>query len=109
MIIEISALKFQAILGILDVERITPQNIVVDVRIEYTYEKDTFINYAHVATRIETIMKTEKFELIETAILFLQNTLHLNFPTIKTLYLRIAKPDILDSCTVSVSDSISFL
>ena len=47
------------------------------------------------------IMKQEKFELIEDAIIYLDRALRNEFK-IKKLKLKITKPDILKNCTVSV-------
>jgi len=107
MTIEITALEFQTIIGILDFERSTPQRVRVDCHIDYDYV-DTFINYALVAEQIETIMKEEKFELIEEALLRLKTSLKEHFPLIKRLFLKISKPDILDNCEVSLSETTNY-
>ena len=39
MTIHIEDLKFQCIIGILDFERVTPQDIIINMSIEYLYEK----------------------------------------------------------------------
>lgn len=39
MTIHIEDLRFQAIIGILDFERTTPQDVVVDLTIKYKYKK----------------------------------------------------------------------
>ena len=109
MIIDIKALTFDAIIGILESERHTAQTVIIDVKISYTFKDTVFINYADIANYITRTMQEERFELIETSIAYLQKTLHAKFPNIETLFLSIAKPDILDNCIVSVSDTISFL
>ena len=38
MTLHIEDLKFQAIIGILDFERITPQNVIVNILITYEYK-----------------------------------------------------------------------
>ncbi|MEK6658706.1 MAG: dihydroneopterin aldolase, partial [Campylobacterota bacterium] len=47
MTIHIEDLKFQCIIGILDFERVTPQDVIINLAIEYDYKKN-FINYADV-------------------------------------------------------------
>ena len=107
MTISISALTFNAIIGLLDFERITEQKVVVDCQIEYEYQND-FIDYAVIATIIEKEIKHEKFELIEEALLHLEKKIHIKFPNISILELKITKPDILNNCTVSVGNKANF-
>jgi len=107
MTIEIEALRFQAVLGILDFEREAPQDIVIDIQIIYDF-CDEFINYAEVVKHIKKSMIESKFLLIEDALEALSNQLHKQFPTIKELKIKIAKPSILPDCSVSVSNSYQF-
>ncbi len=107
MTIEIEDLRFQCILGILNFERLSPQDIIVNIKINYTYN-DTFINYAQVSDFIKSEMIKEKFLLIEDALSNLATKLKINFSLIDTLHLKITKPSILPDCTVSVSDYYSF-
>jgi len=107
MIIYIEDLKFQAIIGILDFERITPQDIIINLTIDYNYKND-FINYAEVASMIESDMKQSKFFLIEDALNHFFNKLKLEFPMIDNLYIKITKPSIMDNCIVSVAENYKF-
>jgi len=91
----------------LDFERKTPQEVVINAEISYDFEEE-FINYADVAELIKTIMKNQKFSLIEDALKEINLKLKNKFPKINTLYLKITKPSILSDCTVSVSDTIHF-
>ncbi len=105
MIIEIEEFSFNTIIGILDFERITPQKVVLNIKIEYEYTNGEYINYAYICELIEDRMQTKKFELLEEALLDLKELLFYKFPTIKTLFIKIAKPDILDNAIVSLSNS----
>jgi len=107
MKIHIEDLKFQCIIGILDFERVTPQDVIVNVEIEYIFN-ETFINYAEVAQFIEIQMQKEKFLLLEDALSYFSQHLKKKFPQIDTLYVKITKPSILASCKVSVSAFNSF-
>ncbi|MDB2562118.1 dihydroneopterin aldolase [Sulfurimonas sp.] len=107
MTVHIEDLKFQAILGILDFERVTPQDIIVNIEITYTYI-DTFINYADVASTVKNQMKDKKFLLIEDALSSLSKKLKKEFSLIQTLDLKITKPSILPDSRVSVSDNYTF-
>jgi 7,8-dihydroneopterin aldolase/epimerase/oxygenase len=102
MTIHIEDLRFQAILGILDFERVEPQEIIVNLTLEYPFRSE-FIDYAHVAKSITSEMQNQKFLLIEDALLFFQDHLKQNFPQINTLHLKITKPSIMPDCKVSVS------
>ncbi len=107
MKIEIEDLKFQCIIGILDFERITPQDVILNISIEYDYT-DEFINYADIAHSIKSHMKNGKFLLIEDALKSVSKNLRKKFPLINELDLKITKPSILPDCMVSVSDSYTF-
>ena len=107
MQIEIKDLSFECIIGILDFERVTPQNVCINTCITYTYSQE-FLNYALVAEHIENEMKTEQFELIEEAILSLNRSLKVTFPLISILFLKISKPDILANCEVSLSETFEY-
>ncbi|MDF1876427.1 dihydroneopterin aldolase [Sulfurimonas sp. SAG-AH-194-L11] len=101
MKVYIEDLKFLTIIGILDFERTTPQEIIVKLSLEYHYEEQ-FINYADVSQHIKETLQTQQFLLIEDALLFLQDSLKKEFSTITTLELKITKPSIMPDCMVSV-------
>jgi dihydroneopterin aldolase len=107
MTISINDLTFSAIIGLLDFERVNEQKVIVECIIEYDYD-DAFINYADVAAEIQSSITTQKFELIEEALIYLEKKLHVKFPNISTLELKITKPDILSNCTVSVGNKAIF-
>jgi len=107
MTITIEDLKFQCIIGILDFERIKPQDVIINIEIDYIYSKE-FINYADVSEFLKQEMINERFLLIEDALTHLINKFKERFPLINSLTLKITKPTILSDCTVSVSDSVSF-
>ena len=108
MTIEIEDLTFDAIIGILDFERRNPQRVVVTCSITYNYSDKNFINYADVATSIETTCKNEKFELLEEALLHVSAHLKTHYNLIESLYLKISKPDILHNCNVSLSETYHY-
>lgn len=108
MKILIENLTFETIIGILEHERLTPQQVRIDCIIDYTYSDGQFINYATVAETIETTMHREKFDLIETALENLAQILKSHFSSIQALSLTIRKPDILPNCTVGVQKNFIF-
>lgn len=107
MKIYIEDLKFQCIIGILDFERTTKQNVIINVEIEYTFDK-SFLDYAKVVNFIKTSMINNKFLLIEDALNDISHSLKKEFLAIDSLYLKITKPSILPDCTVSVSNFSNF-
>jgi len=108
MKIHIEDLKFQSILGILDFERINPQNIIVQAEITYEF-KTEYINYALVVDLIKISMIENKYLLVEDALQEISNILKKKFPTISSLSLKITKPSILPDCRVSVSNTTTFI
>jgi 7,8-dihydroneopterin aldolase/epimerase/oxygenase len=105
--IYIEDLKFQCIIGILEFERETPQDVIVNLELEYLYDKE-FINYADVVQMIKSLMIEHQFLLLEDAILKLSKKLKEKFQQINTLKLKITKPSILPDCIVSLEDTYSF-
>ena len=107
MTIYVEDLKFQCIIGILDFERTTPQDIIIKIKIKYAF-KDAFINYAQVVDLVKSSMIENKFLLLEDALSQLSVSLKKEFSNIDSLYLKITKPSILPDCRVSVSNSYTF-
>jgi len=101
--IYIEDLKVFAIIGILPHERKKTQEIVVDCEIVYEKKLDEFINYATVVSLIEEMLVEKKYGLIEDALEEIIETLSKNFSQIKSVKLKLLKPQILDNCTVGVS------
>ena len=101
MNVQIKNLKFQCIIGILKKERKTKQKVIVNIKFNYNYKKQNFIDYSEVAQLVEQNLKKQRFGLIEDAILDTKDLLEYKF-NIKKLKIKIAKPDILKNCLVSV-------
>ena len=104
MKVSIDKLTFKTIIGILPLERVNKQKVILDISFNYKFTKGqkNFIDYSHVANMAKMIMKKEKFLLNEDAILYLNKALTTEFQIAK-LKIKITKPDILKNCTVSVS------
>jgi dihydroneopterin aldolase len=108
MTISVNALTFDAVIGILDFERETPQRVQIDAAIGYTFDQKTYIDYAEVTALIKSTIIKGRFGLIEEALETLQKTLKTAFPLIDTLSLSITKPDILPDATVTLSEQYKF-
>lgn|SRR5574344_1884700 len=103
MRVYIEDLTFKCIIGILDFERVKKQKVIINLYFDYEFKDDKFINYADVSSLIKKIMKKEKFELLEDAILTIEKRLTSKYE-IKNLNLKISKPTILKDCVVSLSN-----
>jgi len=99
--IVIEDLTFKAILGILKKERNEEQIIVVNVKIEYE-DKNNYVDYAKVCELIQNQIINGKYKLIEDAIDDIEKLLIKKFTQIKSLYLSIKKPEILNNALVGV-------
>ena len=108
MRIHIEDFTFRTIIGILKHERITPQRVIVHAKIDYTYEKNSFINYADVCYFIESEMNAMSYQLLEDALEDLAHKLSQNYPKISYLELKILKPDILQNATVGLSKEFRY-
>ncbi len=108
MTIHIDALQFDVIIGLLDFERERPQRVIIDLEASYDYSNQNFVNYADIASLIQKELKEKRYELLEESLLGLKNILFTTYPQLKTLKLKIAKPDILAECSVALSHSWKF-
>lgn len=100
----IENLTFNCIIGLLDFERVTPQEVIINVSFDYDFQNESeFIDYSKVVKDIESLMINEKFELLETAILTLENFLNKSY-AINNLQIKISKPNILTNCIVSIKN-----
>ena len=103
MKIKIENLTFKCIIGILDFERKKKQKVTINISFNYKYTDNDFIDYSEIVKLVEKTMKKEKFLLIEDAIIFIKKQLISNYKMNK-LEISISKPDILDNCTVTVTN-----
>jgi len=108
MTIHIEALTFDVIIGLLDFERDKPQRVIIDIEASYAYESKHFIDYADVVILIQNELKKKRYELLEDALLGLKSLLYSTYPQLKSLSIKIAKPDILPECSVALSESWVF-
>ncbi len=108
MQIHIDALRFHTIIGLLDFERTTPQEVIVTCKINYRFENGVFIDYVQVIEAIKQTLIEGAFELLETALHAVATLLHQNFPAIASLSIQIAKPHIIPDAVVSLSETFHF-
>ena len=103
MTIHIEDLTFTCIIGLLEIERHNPQEVIINLELDYDYS-DTFINYADLVSLIKSQLQEKKYELLETALNELFSIVISTYPSAKRLFIKISKPDILPNCRVSVSN-----
>jgi len=108
MTIHIENLKFDVIIGLLDFERDRPQAIIVDLEASYAYSNENFVDYANMVLLIKEELKEKRYALLEEALLGVKNRLYMSHPQLKTLTLKISKPDILPECSVALSKTWEF-
>ena len=108
MTIHIEALTFDVIIGLLDFEREKPQQVIIDLEASYTYKTNIFIDYAELVLLIQSHLKEKRYELLEDSLLGLKSLICSTYPSINTLSLKIAKPNILPQCSVALSQRWEF-
>ena len=101
--IYIEELTFECIIGILEFERVTPQKVIIDVEIEYSYKKDNFIDYVDIIKLIEQQMQKKKYKLLETATEDITQKIAKKYSKITKINLKITKPNIIKNAKVSIS------
>jgi dihydroneopterin aldolase len=100
--IHIEELRVETIIGILDFERTSKQQVVVETKINYNYTGGEFLDYVQIVERIEKLLQREEYMLLEEALEGIGNSLMGDYPQIVTLSLKISKPNIMPNCTVSL-------
>lgn len=108
MTIHIEALTFDVIIGLLDFERDKPQKVIIDLEASYAYTENEFIDYADMVLLIQNELKEKRYTLLEDALLSVKNVIITTYPQLKSLSLKIAKPDILPECSVALSNVWEF-
>jgi len=101
-------LKFEAIIGILGNERVSPQTVIIDMEIEYNYSNGEFIDYVQVVEIIKKTVKSGKYHLLEDAINSLSKVIYSKFPSIESIDCRISKPNVFNECIVLVQNRDRF-
>lgn len=103
MTIHIKDLTFETIVGILEIERITPQKVSLHVKIVYDFDGEHLIDYAHVCAMIQTDMQAQKYFLLEEALEGISQKILSFYPYAHKITLKIFKPTILPNALVGVS------
>jgi dihydroneopterin aldolase len=102
--IYINQLKILAIIGILEKERLNSQSIIVDCEIQYKRDDSDFVNYAEISDLIKNLLISKKYFLLEDALDEITKEIKGKFTTIKSIKLKLSKPEILPNCIVAVEN-----
>lgn len=84
-------LKFKCIIGMLDIERIEKQKILLKINAK----ANDFLDYAKVAKLAKKYIKKKKFYTLEKASKKLSKKIKENFPQTKYIKIIIIKPKIM--------------
>jgi dihydroneopterin aldolase len=100
--IHIEGLEVLSLIGVYDWEREHQQRLIVDVELSadlsmaaQTDDVDKTLNYAQIAQGIIDFAAKSQFKLIEALASHMVDWLLQSFPMLKTVRLKLSKPDIL--------------
>ncbi|GAA7349475.1 dihydroneopterin aldolase [Helicobacter pylori] len=107
--IHIHHFVFEAILGILEFERLKPQKISVDLDLFYTQlPHRAYLDYIKIQELIQKMMQEKQYLLIEDALKDLSHALKTRYNEISELYLKISKLEISPNSQVGASVKICY-
>ncbi|WQY78318.1 FolB domain-containing protein [Helicobacter pylori] len=107
--VHIHNLVFEAILGILEFERLKPQKISVNLDLFYTQlPNKAYLDYMEIQEIIQNTMREKQYLLIEDALKDLSHALKTRYKEITELYLKISKLEISPNSQVGASVKICY-
>ncbi|WQX50620.1 FolB domain-containing protein [Helicobacter pylori] len=107
--VHIHNLVFEAILGILEFERLKPQKISVNLDLFYTQlPNKAYLDYIKIQEIIQNTMREKQYLLIEDALKDLSQILKTCYSGISELYLKISKLEISPNSQVGASVKIYY-
>ncbi|WQZ90225.1 FolB domain-containing protein [Helicobacter pylori] len=100
---------FEAILGILEFERLKPQKICVNLDLFYTQlPSKAYLDYMEIQEIIQNTMREKQYLLIEDALKDLSQILKTRYKEISELFLKISKLEISPNSQVGASVKIYY-
>jgi dihydroneopterin aldolase len=99
----VEKLEFEAIIGLLEKERETPQKVQIWAAIEIKYKKKSLVDYVLICETIKKVMTESKFFTVEEAVLTLIDKISALNPKIKKIFLKLLKPEIIENTAVGAS------
>ncbi|WRE36049.1 FolB domain-containing protein [Helicobacter pylori] len=107
--VHIHNLVFEAILGILEFERLKPQKISVNLDLFYTQlPNKAYLDYMEIQELIQKMMQEKQYLLIEDALKDLSHALKTRYSAISKLHLKISKLEISPNSQVGASVKICY-
>ncbi|GAA8255077.1 dihydroneopterin aldolase [Helicobacter pylori] len=107
--IHIHNFVFEAILGILEFERLKPQKISVNLDLFYTQLPNRiYLDYMEIQEFIQKMMQENQYLLIEDALKDLSDALKTRYNEISELHLKISKLEISPNSQVGASVKIRY-
>ncbi|GAA9616162.1 dihydroneopterin aldolase [Helicobacter pylori] len=107
--VHIHNLVFEAILGILEFERLKPQKISVNLDLFYTQlPNKAYLDYIKIQELIQKMIQENQYLLIEDALKDLSHALKTRYSEISELYLKISKLEISPNSQVGASVKICY-
>ncbi|GAA6925613.1 dihydroneopterin aldolase [Helicobacter pylori] len=107
--VHVHNLVFEAILGILEFERLKPQKISVNLDLFYTQlPSKAYLDYMEIQELIQKMMQEKQYLLIEDALKDLSHALKTRYNEISDLYLKISKLEISPNSQVGASVKICY-
>lgn len=100
----IKDLEFKTIIGCLDFERNTKQNVHLDIE----YKSREMIDYRLIIEEIELIYNEHKFKFVEESLKVTFEKLKIKFPNLISVKISIIKPQALKNCKVGAKDEIVY-
>ncbi|MDR1976935.1 MAG: dihydroneopterin aldolase [Campylobacteraceae bacterium] len=99
----VEKLEFEAIIGLLEEERKTPQTVQVWAKVEIKYKKSSLVDYTLICETIKNTITQSKFFTVEEALFALIDKIATINPHIKKIFLKILKPGIIENTAVGAS------
>jgi len=100
----IQNLNIQCIVGILPHERIQEQTLLLDIEVDYDFEKarkneqiNNAVDYTKIAKSVENLLVSKKYQLIETAVEDIGDLLFEKWPKLKRCSIQIKKPSAIEN------------
>ncbi|MCX2716875.1 dihydroneopterin aldolase [Helicobacter sp. MIT 21-1697] len=106
--LHIENLLCEAIIGVLENERHTPQQLLVEAHITYMYKQEQYLDYTLISEMISHHLQINAYELLESALLGVIDELKTQFNVITRITLCIKKPQILAPLIVGASVTKTF-
>ncbi|BDQ28439.1 dihydroneopterin aldolase [Helicobacter ailurogastricus] len=108
MTLSIQDYQIDAVIGLLEGEQKAPQPLIVDLRVEYTYNPPNYLDYIDILEVVQNKLATTHYTLLEEALSEITKWLKTCFPAITQIDMSIKKPQACQRALVGASLQVSF-